>query len=87
MLFVFLKYIKTKLSGSLALLLYLVYNICHTFISDFGTDVHISTVAYYSIIFLYALVIGLGVAGNLMILWAILSKSAMRTARNYFIVR
>ena len=43
--------------------------------------------AYYTLIFLYAFVIGLGIAGNLMILWAILSKSAMRTARNYFIVR
>ena len=47
----------------------------------------VSSPAYYTLIFLYAFVIGLGVAGNLMILWAILSKSAMRTARNYFIVR
>ena len=48
---------------------------------------NVSNSVYYTLIILYALVIGLGVAGNVMILWGILSKSAMRTARNYFIVR
>ena len=48
---------------------------------------NVSNSVYYTLIILYALVIGLGVAGNSMILWGILSKSAMRTARNYFIVR
>ena len=48
---------------------------------------NISNSVYYTLIILYAFVIGLGVAGNVMILWGILSKSAMRTARNYFIVR
>ena len=54
--------------------------------SDLDTG-RVADPAYYTLIFLYAFVIGLGIAGNLMILWAILSKSAMRTARNYFIVR
>ena len=58
------------------------------FLSDFNQDEEsISTPVYYTLVFLYASVIGLGIAGNIVILWAILSKSVMRTARNYFIVR
>ena len=45
-----------------------------------------SQITFYLLSILYGIVIFIGVVGNFVILYAILSKGAMRTARNYFIV-
>jgi hypothetical protein len=39
----------------------------------------------YSLIAIYCLVIFVGVLGNILILWAVLGRDAMRTGRNVFI--
>ena len=52
---------------------------------DFNTF-YTSPTIFYTLVCLYGAVILVGIIGNGVILWAILGKPVMRTARNYFIV-
>ena len=57
------------------------------FTNDFeGDGDKVSPLVFYLLAIVYGIVILIGVTGNCIILYAILSKEAMRTARNYFIV-
>lgn len=53
---------------------------------EWDQGLEVNPIVFYSMSLLYSLFIVLGVVGNGVILYAILSKSIMRTARNYFIV-
>lgn len=56
------------------------------FQKDFGLDEDTSEKVFTSLICVYGIVIFFGLIGNMVILYAILSKKKMRTPRNYFIV-
>ncbi len=56
------------------------------FTEDFLHGERVSPVVFYVLSVLYGAAIVVGVASNSLMLYAILSKGAMRTARNYFIV-
>eukprot|EP00095_Tigriopus_kingsejongensis_P003900 maker-scaffold296_size217904-snap-gene-1.18 protein:Tk03900 transcript:maker-scaffold296_size217904-snap-gene-1.18-mRNA-1 annotation:"NPYLR8" len=57
------------------------------FTKDFAKgDDQVSPLVFYLLSILYSIVIMIGFLGNAMILYAIMSKGALRTARNYFIV-
>ena len=56
------------------------------FMDSLEQNENISSEVWWVIVVTYGVVISLGVAGNLVILYAILSKRRMWTARNYFIL-
>ena len=56
------------------------------FRDDFNEEHNTSPTVFYTLVCLYGVVIFVGIIGNGVILWAILGKNVMRTARNYFIV-
>lgn len=60
--------------------------ILDTFTKDFTEGEEVSNQVFYTLVIVYAFVITLGLVGNIVILYAILSKKGMRTARNYFIL-
>lgn len=60
--------------------------ILDTFTKEFGQGEEVSNEVFYTLVIVYGVVITLGLVGNIVILYAILSKKGMRTARNYFIL-
>ena len=56
------------------------------FTKEFGEEERVSDSVFYTLVIIYGVVISLGLVGNIVILYAILSKRGMRTARNYFIL-
>lgn len=60
--------------------------ILDTFTKEFGQGEEVSHAVFYTLVIVYGVVITLGLVGNIVILYAILSKKGMRTARNYFIL-
>ena len=64
-----------------------INDIFNSFKEGFGdTDDDISKEVWWTLVIIYGVVITLGLVGNLVVLYAILSKRGMRTARNYFIL-
>lgn len=57
-----------------------------TFTKEFGEEERVSDSVFYTLVIIYGVVISVGLVGNIVILYAILSKKGMRTARNYFIL-
>lgn len=57
-----------------------------TFTKEFGQGEEVSRHVFYTLAIVYGVAITLGFVGNMVILYAILSKKGMRTARNYFIL-
>ncbi|TRY73362.1 hypothetical protein TCAL_06016 [Tigriopus californicus] len=57
------------------------------FTEDFTKgDDQVSPLVFYLLSILYGIVIMIGISGNVMILYAIMSRGALRTARNFFII-
>ena len=63
-----------------------IEKILKDFENEFGKDDGTSEKVYNTLICVYGIVIFFGIIGNVIILYAILSKRNMRTPRNYFIV-
>ena len=61
-------------------------DLLNEFMDSLEQNENISSEVWWVIVVTYGVVISLGVAGNLVILYAILSKRRMWTARNYFIL-
>jgi hypothetical protein len=61
-------------------------NLLDSFTKDFGQGEEVSHPIFYTLVFVYGIVITIGLVGNIVILYAILSKRVMWTARNYFIL-
>ena len=60
--------------------------ILDTFTEDFGKGDEVSENVFWTLTSVYGVAILAGLAGNIVIVYAILSKKGMRTARNYFIL-
>ena len=63
-----------------------IEKILKDFENEFGKDDGTSEKVFNTLICVYGIVIFFGIIGNVIILYAILSKRNMRTPRNYFIV-
>ena len=61
-------------------------DIFRDFTEGFDEGEEVSNEVFYTLVIIYGVVISLGLLGNFVILYAILSKRGMRTARNYFIL-
>ena len=63
-----------------------IEKILKDFENEFGKDEGTSEKVFNTLLCVYGIVIFFGIIGNMIILYAILSKRNMRTPRNYFIV-
>jgi hypothetical protein len=60
-------------------------DILGTFKQNLDESSKLSEYVIYSLITIYSILIVFGILGNILILWAVLGREAMRTARNVFI--
>ena len=60
-------------------------DILGTFKQNLDENSKLSESVIYSLITIYSLIIVFGILGNILILWAVLGREAMRTARNVFV--
>ena len=61
-------------------------NFVGTFKQNLDVINPISNRIFWSLVFIYFILIIIGFFGNVLILWAVLGRESMRTARNVFIV-
>ena len=60
-------------------------DILGTFKQNLDENSKLSEYVIYSLITIYSILIVFGILGNILILWAVLGREAMRTARNVFV--